>query len=105
MPGFTIVWLDSTSKKRRSATRSDEDSARDLARQMAKQGQADVRYRRPGESKWRAVRVGSKSPKNARLERDTPFPPTAKVMKERRQARENRPDPMDNRLPGSYERG
>ncbi len=103
MPRFTIVWLDRESKDRCHATRTGEAAARDLARQLTTQGHGDVRFKRPGERGWRAVRV--KGAPKVRRKREEPFPPTAKAMKEKLARERRSDDALERRVDGSFESG
>jgi hypothetical protein len=92
MPRVSIVWLDREGKVRCRATRADEKSAREFARQLTADGHSDVRYKLPGASGWKAVRVKRTQP--VRRKSETPFPPDAKTMKERHHPGKPRSDAL-----------
>jgi hypothetical protein len=98
---FSIVWLDRKTKTRRRTTRSDDTSARELARQLIADGHGDVRYKRPGEKQWKAVSARGRGVRRKRPE--TPFPP--KSPKSSQAAEKKGTDALDKRLPGSFEYG
>jgi hypothetical protein len=97
----TIVWLDRASKARRKTTRPGERAAREFVRELMDEGHGDVRYRAQGEIGWKALRVRRKSA--SRQKRELAFPPEAKIMKERHLREKRSSDPLDHRLPGSFE--
>jgi hypothetical protein len=105
---YRVIWLDRRSNARRNAIRDDEKSACELALRLIDEGHGDVRYQRPDERRWTAVRPKRVTPKAPRPKRDVPFPPTAKAMKARRLNKDSEGkggDALDRRLPGSFEGG
>jgi hypothetical protein len=103
MAGFTIVWLHRDTKRRRSATCSDEPAAKEFARQKMADGHTDVRYKRPGERNSRAVRL--RKTKTEPKPTDIRFPPTAASLKAARLSEKKGSDLLDRRLPGSIGTG
>jgi hypothetical protein len=68
------------------------------------EGHTDVRYRRTDERGWTPVRV--RGVRKRPSTRETPFPPTAKAVKERMQKPKTKSsDALFKRLPGSFESG